>query len=60
MMEASPADVQWPYGRAMPEAVEHPVTTFRRLLASLSRYPPGAIPVPAYIPGTAFFSAAAA
>ena len=43
----------------MPEATEHPVTTFRRILASLSTYPPGVIPVPAYLAGTAFFSAAA-
>ncbi len=43
----------------MSEAAEHPVRTFRRLLASLSEYPPGVIPVPAYLSGTAFFSAAA-
>ena len=48
-----------PYRCVMPEAPEHPVTTFRRRLGSLAKYPPGVVPVPAYLQGTAFFSAAA-
>ena len=36
---------------------EHPVIRFRRKLESLERYPEGVVPVPRYIPGTAFFSA---
>lgn len=43
----------------MPEVVEHPVEAFRRRLTELRRYPAGVIPVPAYLRGTAFFSAAA-
>lgn len=39
--------------------MEHPVEAFRRRLTELRRYPAGVIPVPAYLRGTAFFSAAA-
>ena len=38
---------------------QHPVELFRQRLASLDEYPPGVIPVPDYLPGTAFFSAGA-
>lgn len=38
---------------------EHPVARFRRRLAELQRYPPGVVPVPSYLSGTAFFSGAA-
>lgn len=38
---------------------EHPVEQFRRRLAALPSYPPGVVPVPEYLRGTAFFSAAA-
>jgi hypothetical protein len=41
------------------QAAEHPVEIFRRRLAELTAYPTGVIPVPEYLPGTAFFSAAA-
>ena len=37
----------------------HPVEMFRRRLAELTTYPPGVLPVPAYLGGTAFFAAAA-
>lgn len=37
---------------------EHPVELFSQRLASLGSYPPGVVPVPEYLRGTAFFSAA--
>lgn len=37
----------------------HPVEMFRRRLAELTTYPPGVVPVPAFLGGTAFFAAAA-
>jgi hypothetical protein len=37
----------------------HPIEQFRKRLAELDRYPPGVVPVPAYIPGTAAFSGGA-
>lgn len=43
----------------MPKAAKHPIEIFRARLGELRSYPPGVIPVPAYLPGTAFFSAAA-
>lgn len=43
----------------MPKATKHPIEIFRARLVELRSYPPGVIPVPAYLPGTAFFSAAA-
>ena len=43
----------------MPVAAEHPIEIFRRHLADLRSYPNGVIPVPGYLQGTAFFSAAA-
>ncbi len=43
----------------MPEVAEHPVEIFRARLVELSAYPTGVVPVPAYLPGIAFFSAAA-
>jgi len=41
------------------EPAEHPVQRFRRRLEELAIYPPGVIPVPEYLRGTAFFAAAA-
>lgn len=38
---------------------EHPIDRFRRRLGELRDYPPGVVPVPAYLPGTAFFAASA-
>jgi hypothetical protein len=43
----------------MYEPAQHPVQRFRRRLEALASYPPGVIPVPEYLRGTAFFSAAA-
>ncbi len=43
----------------MSQAAEHPVEIFRRRLGEMTGYPPGVVPVPEYLPGTAFFSAAA-
>jgi hypothetical protein len=40
------------------EPTEHPVQRFRRRLEGLAFYPPGVIPVPEYLRGTAFFFAA--
>lgn len=37
----------------------HPIETLRARLADLQRYPPGVVPVPEFLRGTAFFSAAA-
>jgi len=41
------------------QTAEHPIEIFRRRLVEQTAYPPGVIPVPEYLPGTAFFSAAA-
>lgn len=38
---------------------QHPIERFRARLADLRRYPPGVVPVPGFLRGTAFFSAAA-
>src|SRR5919199_2451980 len=43
----------------MSEPAAHPVQRFRRRLDALASYPPGVLPVPEYLRGTAFFAAAA-
>ena len=37
----------------------HPIEHFRRRLEEFGAYPSGVVPVPAYLPGTAFFAASA-
>ena len=37
----------------------HPIKHFRRRLEEFGAYPSGVVPVPAYLPGTAFFAASA-
>ncbi len=43
----------------MSDMAEHPIEIFRRRLGARTRYPPDVIPVPDFLRGTAFFSAAA-
>ncbi|MDQ6947299.1 MAG: hypothetical protein M3256_13765, partial [Actinomycetota bacterium] len=43
----------------MADPAPHPIETFRQRLAELRSYPAGVVPVPEYLHGTAFFSAAA-
>lgn len=37
----------------------HPIERFRKRLEDLNTYPSGVVPVPSYLPGTAFFAASA-
>src|SRR5438093_1217035 len=38
---------------------DHPVERFRQRLEKFHDYPKGVVPLPSYLPGTAFFSASA-
>lgn len=52
----TPCALPW---RLVAARAQHPIETFRDRLAGLRHYPPGVVPVPATLRGTAFFSAAA-